>query len=116
MRLGIAPEKEARLFIQGDIHHYAGNRIGKQLEVFTQIRGKAVVEVRKQFSAIGTPDEETTCVHLGSKRRCCDELYICRESPGTNCITSGVSVSPVRSCETCKMFVAIPNVSHSEYS
>lgn len=107
MRLGVAPEKEARLFIQSDIHHYAGQRIGKQIEVFTQIRGQQVVKIRKQFAEIGTPDPETTCVYLGSKRHCCDDLYICRVAPGENCITNGTAIPPVRSCETCKQFTPI---------
>lgn len=47
------------------------------------------------------------CVHLGSQRKCCESLYICRESPGANCILSGIPIPPLRSCETCEQFVAL---------
>jgi glycosyltransferase involved in cell wall biosynthesis len=39
-------------------------------------------------------------VHLGSQRRCCGELFICRKHK-IDCIQKGVPVSPVLSCETC---------------
>jgi glycosyltransferase involved in cell wall biosynthesis len=41
------------------------------------------------------------CIHLGSKRRCCDNLFICRETPDTNCVLSGCAPPAVRSCESC---------------
>ncbi len=48
------------------------------------------------------------CVHLGSQRRCCDTLYICRESPGTDCILSGSPIPPLRSCQTCEFYSPQP--------
>ena len=52
-------------------------------------------------------DSENQCIHLGSKRRCCDALYICRETPGTDCVLRGPAVAPVRSCEVCEKRVGL---------
>lgn len=42
------------------------------------------------------------CIHLGSKRTCCDQLYICREEMGTDCVLEGESPG-VRSCQSCEL-------------
>lgn len=47
------------------------------------------------------------CEHLGSRRRCCDALHICRESPGANCVTRGTPPENVRSCESCQFWTPV---------
>ena len=42
------------------------------------------------------------CIHLGPKRRCCDALYICKQSRGANCILDGAPPDGVRVCATCE--------------
>lgn len=41
------------------------------------------------------------CAHLGRQRKCCESLWICRETPGMNCVLSGAPTAEVRSCEHC---------------
>jgi len=43
-----------------------------------------------------------TCEHLGSKRTCCDSLYLCRKHPGESCCpTSQYIPEGVLLCSTC---------------
>lgn len=42
------------------------------------------------------------CIYLGPKRRCCDALYICKQSPGANCILDGAPPDGVRVCSACE--------------
>ena len=51
------------------------------------------------------PVARSACRHLGSQRRCCGELFICRKHK-IDCIRNGTAVAPVLSCETCPDYVA----------
>lgn len=48
------------------------------------------------------------CVYLGSKRRCCGDLYLCRKFPGESCVPSGTATPGVLECQTCPEFKAVP--------
>lgn len=67
------------------------------------IDGEFVDDATVKFQPVSV---SMKCRHLGSKRRCCDALYICRETPNTNCILEGDAVAPVRSCSHCEFFDA----------
>lgn len=49
------------------------------------------------------PYTKEPCRYLGSKRKCCSDMYICRQSPDTNCILKGSSPG-LRTCESCEFY------------
>lgn len=67
-------------------------------------------------------EEKPQCLHLGPKRRCCDALYVCKESVGTDCVLEG-STPNVRSCSSCELrydprwevSIVIPCHNYNEY-
>lgn len=67
------------------------------------IDGEFVNDAAVKFQPVCVPMK---CRHLGSKRLCCNDLYICRETPNTNCILKGEAIAPVRSCSHCDFFDA----------
>lgn len=61
---------------------------------------------RPQKAVTPRPVAWPQCVHLGSKRRCCDSLHICRKLQ-VDCIPLGTAEAPVVSCEFCEHY--LPN-------
>jgi glycosyltransferase involved in cell wall biosynthesis len=53
-------------------------------------------------AAAQTAPVQRSCYYLGPKRTCCDHLYICRETAGTDCVLEGELLG-ARSCQTCEL-------------
>lgn len=64
----------------------------------------ALAEYRERVGTSGQPQISGQCKYLGSKRRCCGALYICRQAPATNCVLRGEAPTGVRACDTCEFF------------
>lgn len=47
-----------------------------------------------------------TCVHLGSKRTCCQDLFLCKKFPGESCSPSSTVPNSIH-CSVCAEFVPI---------
>lgn len=46
------------------------------------------------------------CVHLGSKRTCCQDLFLCKKFPGESCNPSG-TIPNVMQCRSCTEFIPV---------
>jgi glycosyltransferase involved in cell wall biosynthesis len=63
-----------------------------------------------------------TCYHLGPQRRCCDSLFICKETPDTGC-TLVTDIDGARNCSKCELYydirwdvsIVIPCHNYNEY-
>lgn len=58
---------------------------------------------RKRSIVEDMPAAKRPCRWLGSKRKCCADMYICRQSPDTNCILTGTSPG-LRTCGSCEFY------------
>jgi hypothetical protein len=69
-------------------------------------------EICQACTLKGSPNTQagkasTNCIHLGSQRRCCDALFICRKLKQDCVKTSAENLTAVLCCETCEHFEAL---------
>lgn len=70
---------------------------------------ESILAYRETTKTIIPATPRPQCNYLGSKRKCCDDLYICRQQPNTNCTLKGFANPEVRSCQTCQHWMPQPD-------
>lgn len=68
---------------------------------------------RKRSIVEDMPAARQICRYLGSKRKCCADMFICRQSPDTNCILTGTSPG-LRTCGTCEFYSSVDHPAYED--